>query len=205
MGPRPRRRPVPPATCSSASGILPPTAAGPPRTRSCSSNTIRNGSRTGSPGAGDITVFSNGLPKVRGYSTVEQVHPITVNGEYVIGDDGRFAATVTRVFPTREADREFAAIISSAQRLPNGNTLLDYGSLGHFVEARPNGSIVWDYENPRYTVRKATPTRTGRGLRHRAVVDLPGAPVRARLPGPRRARNVILRPGGRAAGPGRRR
>jgi Arylsulfotransferase (ASST) len=117
-----------------------------------------------SPGAGDITVFSNGLPKVRQYSTVEQIHPITVNGQYVLGDDGRFAATVKRVVPTREADRRFAAIISSAQRLPNGNTLVDYGSLGFFVETKPDGTIVWEYENPRYTVRKATPARTGAGF-----------------------------------------
>jgi hypothetical protein len=117
-----------------------------------------------SPGAGDITVFSNGLPKVRQYSTVEQIHPITVNGQYVLGDDGRFAATVKRVLPTRDTDRRFAAIISSAQRLPNGNTLVDYGSLGYFVEAKPDGTIVWEYENPRYTVRKATPARTGAGF-----------------------------------------
>ncbi len=137
----------------------------------------------GSPGAGDITVFSNGLPKVRQYSTVEQIHPVMVNGAYVLGDDGRFAATVKRVFPTREADRRFAAIISSAQRLPNGNTLLAYGSLGDFLEAKPDGTIVWEYENPRYTVRKATPARTGAGFViepwwtfriHRYAPDYPG-------------------------------
>lgn len=118
----------------------------------------------GSPGAGDITVFSNGVPGARAFSTVEQVHPITVNGEYVVGDDGRFAVTVKRVYPRREKDQEFAAIISSAQRLPNGNTLVDYGNLGRFVEVTPRGRTVWEYENPRYTVREATPSRTGAGF-----------------------------------------
>ena len=56
----------------------------------------------GSPGAGDILVFSNGLPKVRQYSTVDQIHPVTVDGEYVLGDDGRFAATIARVWPQRD-------------------------------------------------------------------------------------------------------
>ena len=137
----------------------------------------------GSPGAGDILVFSNGLPKLRQYSTVEQVHPVTVDGEYVLGDDGRFAATITRVWPKRERDREFAAIISSAQRLPNGNMLLDYGSLGRFLEVTPGGAIVWEYENPRYTVRKKTPACTGAGFViepwwtfrvHRYAPDYPG-------------------------------
>lgn len=144
----------------------------------------------GSPGAGDILAFSNGVPNVREYSTAEQIHPITVDGKYVIGDDGRFAATVTTVYPRRERDREFAAIISSAQRLPNGNTLLDYGNLGHFVEADPSGRIVWDYENPHYTVRKKTPARTGAGFViepwwtfrvHRYAPDYPGL---ARLDAP---------------------
>jgi hypothetical protein len=137
----------------------------------------------GSPGAGDILVFSNGLPKLRQYSTVEQVHPVTVDGEYVVGDDGRFAATITRIWPRHESEREFAAIISSAQRLPNGNTLLDYGSLGRFLEVTSGGAIVWEYENPRYTVRKATPARTGAGFViepwwtfrvHRYPPDYPG-------------------------------
>lgn len=143
----------------------------------------------GAPGAGDILVFSNGLPKVRQYSSADQIHPITVDGEYVIGDDGRFAATIEQVFPRHEKDRKFAAIISGAQRLPNGNTLLDYGSLGRFVEADSTGKVVWDYENPRYVVRKQTPARTGAGFViepwwtfrvHRYAPDYPGL---ARLAG----------------------
>ena len=102
-------------------------------------------------------------------------------------------ATVNGVFPTREADRRFAAIISSAQRLPNGNTLLDYGSLGHFVEATPDGTIVWEYENPRYTVRRKNPDPDGRRLRDRAVVDLPHPPLRARLSRTGRARELTAR------------
>ncbi len=116
------------------------------------------------PGAGDITVFSNGLPEVREYSTVNQIHPMIDGGEYVIGPDGRFAASVKQIYPQRTDDQEFAAIISSAQKLPNGNVLVDYGNLGLFVEANADGETVWKYENPRYTVRETTPSGTGAGF-----------------------------------------
>ena len=60
----------------------------------------------GYDGAGDILVFSNGLPEVREYSTVEQITPqLDASGDYVVDADGRFAATIERVHPTRERTR----------------------------------------------------------------------------------------------------
>jgi hypothetical protein len=119
----------------------------------------------GSLGEGDILVFSNGLAQVREYSTVEQITPeLDAAGNYVIGADGRFAATMRRVHPTREQDRVFAAIISGAQRLANGNTLIVYGNLGRMIEVTPAGRIVWDFENPYYEVHDDTPERTGAGF-----------------------------------------
>jgi len=38
--------------------------------------------------------------------------------------------------------------ISNAQRLPNGNTLIDEGSFGRFFEVTPDGDVVWEYVNP---------------------------------------------------------
>ena len=40
--------------------------------------------------------------------------------------------------------------ISSAQRLPNGNTLICEGGTGRFFEVTPPGEIVWEYVNPFY-------------------------------------------------------
>ena len=42
----------------------------------------------------------------------------------------------------------YSSYISSAQRLPNGNTLIDSGAHGHFFEITPEGEVVWEYINP---------------------------------------------------------
>jgi hypothetical protein len=42
----------------------------------------------------------------------------------------------------------FAEAISGAQRLPNGNTLIDDGTHGTFIEVTPGGETVWKYVNP---------------------------------------------------------
>ena len=40
--------------------------------------------------------------------------------------------------------------ISSAQRLPNGNTLVCEGGTGRLIEVTPSREIVWEYVNPFY-------------------------------------------------------
>lgn len=42
----------------------------------------------------------------------------------------------------------YSSYISSAQRLPNGNTLITEGSDGHLIEVTPEHEIVWEYINP---------------------------------------------------------
>jgi hypothetical protein len=42
----------------------------------------------------------------------------------------------------------FSHYISSAQRLPNGNTLICEGANGRFFEVKPDGEIVWEFVNP---------------------------------------------------------
>jgi hypothetical protein len=42
----------------------------------------------------------------------------------------------------------FIARISNAQRLPNGNTLINEGFFGRFFEVTPEGEVVWEYVNP---------------------------------------------------------
>lgn len=115
----------------------------------------------GLPGAGDILVFSNGLPKVRPYSSVEQLTPTMVDGDYVDNGDGSFAATTTRVFPKPGSERFFAAIVSGAQRLPNGNTLMADGPHGRIVEVHRGGKVVWEFENPH--VGNDGPRQSGAG------------------------------------------
>ncbi len=115
--------------------------------------------------AGEILVFSNGLPGVRPYSSVEAIRPrYDATGDYVVGVDGAFEASMARVYPRRRSERFFAAIISGAQPLPNGNTLIVYGTVGRMLEVTPDGSVVWEYENPWYRINDDTPRRSGAGF-----------------------------------------
>jgi hypothetical protein len=112
----------------------------------------------GLTGAGSILVFNNGVAKKRQYSTVDEITPVVENGQYVKDDNGVFMASTERVYPNNRKDRDFAALVSGTQRLPNGNTLITYGPFGRIFEVDPDGRVVWDYVNPHYTVRKDTPT-----------------------------------------------
>ena len=42
----------------------------------------------------------------------------------------------------------FSPRISNAQRLPNGNTLVNDGWFGRFFEVTSDGEVVWEYVNP---------------------------------------------------------
>lgn len=42
----------------------------------------------------------------------------------------------------------YSSFISSARRLPNGNTLIDEGRSGRFFQVTPAGEIVWEYVSP---------------------------------------------------------
>jgi hypothetical protein len=47
--------------------------------------------------------------------------------------------------------------ISSARRLPNGNTLIDEGQAGRFFQVTPEGEIVWEYVSPFKAVMQGPP------------------------------------------------
>lgn len=98
----------------------------------------------GLPGAGNLLVFDNqgsaGYPpvEIRAYSRVLEINPITreIVWEYKGGQSGG-------------SDRSFfSSYISSARRLPNGNTLINEGMNGRFFQVTPDGEIVWEYVNP---------------------------------------------------------
>ena len=113
---------------------------------------------------GSILLFNNGEGKHRQYSTVDEITPVIESGRYAKDENGVFRATIKRVYPTHKKDRDFAAIISGAQRLPNGNTLVTYGTTGRIFEVDPTGRVVWDYVNPYFQVHKDTPTKNTTGF-----------------------------------------
>jgi len=101
----------------------------------------------GLPGAGNLLVFDNhgegGYPPVpllpiTGGSRVLEIDPVKkeIVWQYVGEDSGGPGWSF------------LSAHISSARRLPNGNTLIDEGERGRFFQVTPKGEIVWEYVSP---------------------------------------------------------
>jgi len=95
----------------------------------------------GLPGGGNILVFNNGLP----YSLVMEFNPVTFElvWEYSGLEIGYSESHSL-------AQSFFSATIGSAQRLPNGNTLICEGDDGRIFEVTPEHEIVWEYISPMY-------------------------------------------------------
>ncbi len=86
---------------------------------------------------GNILIFDNGahrLDESFPFSRVIEVNPRTndIVWKYQEGVLSNF----------------FSPRISNAQRLPNGNTLINEGWFGRFFEVTSQGEVVWEYVNP---------------------------------------------------------
>ncbi len=86
---------------------------------------------------GNILIFDNGphrLDESFPFSRVIEVNPRTkgIVWKYQEGVPSNF----------------FSPRISNAQRLPNGNTLINDGWFGRFFEVTSAGDVVWEYVNP---------------------------------------------------------
>ena len=83
--------------------------------------------RSDCPGAGDITVFNNGLG--RNYSTVDQITtPVDASGNYTLVSGSAYGPTaLTWTYQATPPTSLYAEDISGAQRLQNGNTLINDG------------------------------------------------------------------------------
>ena len=102
------------------------------------------------PGEGNMLVFNNG-PRPEGvYSTVDEiVPPVNSLGNYALAPGQAFPPEAAIWTYQAENPTDFySQWISGAQRLPNGNTLIDEGMTGTFFEVTPGGQIVWLYVNP---------------------------------------------------------
>jgi hypothetical protein len=91
---------------------------------------------------------SNGLS--RKYSTVDQwTPPIKTDGNYELNAGSAFGpADFSWRYQADPPSSLYDEAISGAQRLPNGNTLIDSGTHGRFIEVTPSGETVWEYVNP---------------------------------------------------------
>jgi hypothetical protein len=63
-----------------------------------------------------------------------------------------------------ESFRFFSHYVSSAQRLPNGNTMITEGADGRVFEVTTGGDIVWEYVSPYFT-QNGTTNRVYRAYR----------------------------------------
>ncbi|RYY02521.1 MAG: ArsR family transcriptional regulator [Gammaproteobacteria bacterium] len=107
----------------------------------------------GLPGEGNILVFDNqgaaGYPSAKlntqPGSRVLEIDPI--KKEIVWQYTGVNSGGPSYSF--------YSSYISSARRLPNGNTLIDEGMNGRFFQVTNKGEIVWEYVSPYFSTPKA--------------------------------------------------
>jgi len=112
----------------------------------------------GRPGEGNVLVFDNGgwagygAPNpgspngfncaLRDYSRVLEFDPTTLEIVW------QFTPAELGLAQPLDYAKFYSPFISSAQRLPNGNTLITEGSDGRLLEVTPEHEIVWEYLSP---------------------------------------------------------
>ncbi|MCP3978269.1 MAG: hypothetical protein GY716_02915 [bacterium] len=135
----------------------------------------------GLPGAGNILVFNNGLNRPGGNATSidEIVPPEDEDGDYVLGPGAAYGpAAPVWTYSADPPTSFYAGFLSSAQRLPNGNTLICVGPGGVFFEITPTGDTVWRYVNPvaiSGIIAQGDPAQGNRAFRaERYAPDFPG-------------------------------
>lgn len=93
----------------------------------------------GSPNPGSPTGFMNAL---RDYSRVLEFDPTTLKIVW------QYTPIEAGFIKPVDLNRFYSPFISSAQRLPNGNTLIVEGSGGRIFEVTREHEIVWEYISP---------------------------------------------------------
>src|SRR5678815_4211721 len=81
----------------------------------------------GSPGAGNILIFNNGLDRPAGqFSTIEEITPpVDAQGNYALTPGSAYGPALPSWNYTAAIPTSFSSDhISGTQRLPNGNTLI---------------------------------------------------------------------------------
>jgi len=97
----------------------------------------------GSPNPGAPTGHNNAL---RDYSRIIEFDPITLKVIW------QYSYEEAGYLPKMNNSDFYSPLISSAQRLPNGNTLITEGSSGRIFEVTKPFEIVWEYVSPYYGI-----------------------------------------------------
>jgi hypothetical protein len=129
---------------------------------------------------GNILVFDNGYHRMVGdpldpahrqemYSRVVEVNPKTSEIVWEYKDEYLL--------------NFYSAICSSAERLPNGNTLICESTKGRIFEVTPDSEIVWEFVNPFYEYKGNMGLSNLVFRAHRYGYDYPGLKGRDLSPG----------------------
>ncbi len=99
----------------------------------------------GLPGAGNITIFSNG--DGRGFSTADEIDTgVNKDGTYDLPPNDPYApAEPAWSCSSIDGQGFYSIFMSGVQRLANGNTLICIALDGRFVEIDENCNSVWSY------------------------------------------------------------
>jgi hypothetical protein len=103
--------------------------------------------KPGLPGEGNLLIFNNGSAPDRPYTTVVEIEtPMNADGSYRLEEGRPYGpTTLAWEYNPEPPERFFSFFISGAQRLPNGNTLVNQGAGAQVREVTPSGDIVWEY------------------------------------------------------------
>ena len=107
--------------------------------------------KSGLEDEGKILIFNNSNSTENyNFSSVDIINPPqTTNGVYDYDEVNGFGPSEPEWrYIAPEPSSFNSPILSSAQRLPNGNTLICAGNSGYFFEITPTNEIVWEYVNP---------------------------------------------------------
>ena len=125
----------------------------------------------GLPGEGHVLIFNNaGGRSSRKYSSVDEFAlPVDAEGKYPLKPGTAFGPEKLEWSYTAPKKTDLLAeYFSSAQRLPNGNTLICSGVDGIIFEVSPENEVVWKYLNPITgpvdILGKSPPRRDGEGV-----------------------------------------
>ena len=186
----------------------------------------------GLPGAGNFLIYDNShfRPQRADASHVYEFNPYLdsngINtGNYVRDFDAGYHIPTSAYDGTTNTSNQvvwrwrvkdyqgtdlFSWYISGAQRLPNGNTLVNVGAVAHVVEVTDDFDVVWDYRNPSGTQFRAyryPPDYSGfAGLDFVAVGPISESTVGGALDKFRDSKTgfsgtVVILPGGGSIGP----
>ena len=107
--------------------------------------------RDGLEDAGKIIIYNNGNGRPGpDYSTVELLTPPQdADGGYILPDTDPFGPDASEIiYGDLSGETFYSAYLSNAQRLSNGNTLVNAGSPGYIFEIDADRNVVWEYIIP---------------------------------------------------------